>query len=163
MYTKTMTWSALDIVVALVFFAQLVGWCLVGAALWKIKAGPVTRLASQARPLAKQGQQLARNGVTLAQRLKGRARSVLIHTRAIRGHFNVAEPPQGMWIEPRHVRQALSLAQALRLRGKAPAQKPRRKKSLAVKLGLVPPVLTRLAPLGKVAKLALQAARQLRR
>ncbi|MBB6052068.1 hypothetical protein [Armatimonas rosea] len=158
-----MTWSALDIVVALVFFAQLVGWCAVGAALWKIKAGPVTRLQTRTLPLAKQGQQLARSGATLAQRLKGRTLAVLTRTRAIRGHFNVTEAPEGMWIEPRHVRQALSLVQALRLRGKAPAQKPRRKKSLAVKLGLVPPALTRLAPLGKFAKLALQAARQLRR
>jgi hypothetical protein len=158
-----MTWSALDIVVALVFFAQLVGWCAVAVALWKIKAGPVTRLQTQALPLAQHGQQLALAGGTLLQRLKGRVSALLTQTRAIRGHFKVTESPEGMWIEPRHVRQAVSLIQALRLRGKAPAQKPRRKKSLAVKLGLIPPVLTRLAPLGKYAKIALQAARQLRR
>lgn len=158
-----MTWSALDLVVVLLFIAQLVGWGAVFAALWKIKTGPVTRLQTKVAPLAQLAQQLAQGGGQLVGRLKTQALSLLARTRAIRGRLNVSEPPTGMWIEPRHVRQALTLAQAVRLRGKAPAVKPSRRKSLATKLGLVPPVLTRLAPLGKVARIALQAAKQLRR
>jgi hypothetical protein len=163
---QDMAWSALDILVLLLFIAQLVGWGFVCAALLKIKKGPVTRLQRQVTPLAQQGSQLAQAAAAHTAQLKGQALVLVARIQSIRRRLDVTTPPEGMWIEPRHLQQALGLAQAFRQRRaatKGSAIAPARKKSVAMRLGLVPPALVRLAPLTKYAKIALKAAQQLRR
>ena len=156
-----MTWSLTDFAVVIVFVAQIIGWILVAAALWKIKKGPVEHAISRTLPLTEAGKKLATRGADIAARLKARSVILLTRSKAIRGHFKVSEAPQGMWIEPRHVRQAAGMLTMLRQRKTTTPIKTR--PSVAQRLGLLPPVLTRLAPLGKVARIALQTLRQLRR
>ncbi|WP_309709941.1 hypothetical protein [Armatimonas sp.] len=160
-----MTWSVLDLTVVAVFIAQLVGWFCVAWAAWKIKQGPVTRLQNRIAPLTDAGKLLATRSIELVARLKVQALSLVSRTKTIRKRLRVSEPPQGMWIEPRHLKQAAGFLAAYRQRpiGKKIVPKKKTPASVAQKLGLLPPVLIRLAPLGKIARIALQTLKQLRR
>lgn len=156
-----MTWSLTDFAVVIVFLAQVIGWIVVAFVLWKIKKGPVDQAVSRALPLTVAGKKLAARGTDMATRLKARSVILAARSKAIRRHVQVSEAPQGMWIEPRHIRQAAGLLTMLRQHKAVRPTKPR--PSMAQRLGLLPPVLVRLAPLGKVARIAIQALRQVRR
>jgi hypothetical protein len=160
-----MTWSVLDLIVVAVFIAQLVGWFCVAGAAWKIKKGPVTQLQNHIVPLTEAGKLLATRSTELVARLKVQIISLVSRTRTIRRRLRVSEPPQGMWIEPRHLKQAAGFLAAYRQRpvGKKRASKKKLPVSMAQRLGLLPPVLVRLAPLSKIARIALQTLKQLRR
>jgi hypothetical protein len=164
-----MTWSILDLTVVAVFIAQLVGWFCVAGAAWKIKQGPVTQLQNRVVPLTNAGKLLATRSSELVARLKIQVLSLASRTKTIRKRLQVSEPPQGMWIEPRHLKQAAGFLTAFRQRspgkgkGKTGVSKKKLPVSMAQRLGLLPPVLVRLAPLGKVARIALQTLKQLRR
>ena len=99
-------------------------------------------------------------GADIAARLKARTVILLHRVQAIRQSAQVMESPAGMWIEPRHLKQAAGLVTLLRQKQRSAPLKKR--PSVAQKLGLVPPALVRLAPLGKLARVALQAVRHLR-
>ena len=147
-------------IVVVVFAAQLLGWIFVAATILKIKNGPLTRLQNGTLPLMTSGKTLAVRGADIAARLKARTVILLHRVQAIRHRAQVMESPKGMWIEPRHLKQAAGLVALLRQKPKGiPAKK---RPSVAQKLGLVPPALVRLAPLGKLARVVLQAVRQLR-
>jgi hypothetical protein len=137
----------------------------VAGAAWKIKKGPVTQLQNHIVPLTEAGKLLATRSTELVARLKVQIISLVSRTRTIRRRLRVSEPPQGMWIEPRHLKQAAGFLAAYRQRpvGKKRASKKKLPVSMAQRLGLLPPVLVRLAPLSKIARIALQTLKQLRR
>ncbi len=155
-----MTWSALDILVVVLFLAQLLGWAWVVAVILKIKYGPVTRAVAGTLPLLEHSKTLASRSVDVAARLKARTLILLHHIRKIHQSAHVMDSPEGMWIEPRHVRQALGWVSLVRQKQRGTS--PQKRVSIAHKLGLVPPALARLAPLGNIVRVALQAVRQLR-
>lgn len=157
-----MSWSALDIIVVGVFVVQLAGWLCVLAAILKIKNGPVTHATRRILPLAAASKTLTAGSAATLARLKTRGLSLLQHTLTIRKLWNVADPPSGMWIEPHHLRQAAGLFTVLRQR-QAPLKTPRKQRvPLPQRLGLVPPALTKLAPLAKIVRVALQTLKHLR-
>ena len=158
-----MNWSALDIVVVVVFTVQLIAWLFVLAALLRLKNGSVPRTLRHLGALRQSAQALAEASATTVARLKVRALHLASQARTIRKRCQVGESPAGMWIEPRHVRQAAGFVTLLRQRKTTPIKRKHRQVSLAKRLGLIPPALTRLAPLGKVARVAFQVLRQLRR
>ena len=160
---ENMTWSALDVVVVVAFAAQLVGWLCVVAAVFKIKNGPVTRATRRAMPLANAAKELVAAGSVIVAQLKTQSLQLLRRSKNIQRRWTVGKPPAGMWIEPQHLRQAAGFFALLRQRKITPSQAPRRRVSLVQRLGLLPPILSKLAPLGKVARIALQTLKQLRR
>ncbi|WP_395139636.1 hypothetical protein [Armatimonas sp.] len=158
-----MIWTALDVVVVGVFAVQLIGWLCVVAAILRIKNGPVTHAIRRTVPLATTTKELVAASGVIAAQLKTRSLQLLRRSKNIQRRWTVGKLPMGMWIEPQHLRQAAGFFALLRQRKTTPNPVPRRRISLVQRLGLLPPVLSKLTPLGKVARIALQTLKQLRR
>lgn len=160
-----MNWNALSIAVVTVFVLQLVALTLVVLAGLKVKSGAVGWVRNTLLPLVAGGKRVVAIVSTLTTGLLEQVQNLQRQSRAIQRHFQLAPPPAGMWIHPRNLRQALQFGASLRARAlqpKSPA-KPSKTLRLAERLGLVPPILRKLAPLGKAAQTALKTAKHLRR
>jgi len=163
--TEGVNWNPVSLAVVIVFLVQLGALTTVALALLTLKGTGVGWVRTKVLPLVAGAQRLMAVGTVLSKSLLTQLQALQRQGKAVRQHFQLVPPPPGMWLHPRNVQQALSLATTLRTRLHRPLApaKPSKTLRLAERLGLVPPILRKLAPLGKVAKTALQTARRLPR
>lgn len=162
---EDVNWNAVSVAVVIVFLMQLGALTAVAFAVLTLKGTGVGWVRSQVLPLVEGAKRLVDVGTVLGKGILTQLHTLQSQSKALRKHFQLAPPPPGMWLHPRNVQQALSLATTLRTRLRRPLAPSKLSKTLhlAERLGLVPPILRKLAPLGKVAKTALQTARRLPR
>lgn len=160
-----MNWDTLNIAIVVVFLLQLVVWVGVALAVLAIKRGPVDGVIARIKPMLARGKALVGYFPPLASRLKARTLAIVGRSQKIRGAFVLPDSLPGMWISPRTIRQVFQASTVLRgtLSKSKPTAKPKKRRSVPDRLGLIPPAAKYAAPLYRGAKTALSVAKQLRK
>ena len=131
----------------------------------KLKAGSVAFGIQRIDALFSAGRELASKASVLSQRLGEQLKRLVGQSTTIRKRFTLIPPPSGMWLHPRNLLQGFLLTSKLKSQKMSPitSKRPNKTLRLAERLGLVPPLLKKLAPLGSLAQAALRTAKHLRR
>ena len=158
----------MNFAVIALFALQILGLIGIAVALWRIKTGPVAAVQARVKPLVEGGKSLAETGKSLAAHAP-RVKALGESAKAAKEAFQLAPPPTGMLFTPQRLLRGIGYAKtartaltAVRAR-KLPAKKPSLGYKAAHKMGLIPPAAKHLGTAARIAKTAVEVARQARK
>lgn len=173
-----MTWTIWDWVIILLFLAQIgvIVWVVLLAL--QIKNGPVTTMLGRVRPIMASGKAIAAAGQEEFGQNRTRLMAAVAEVQALIAMLrrdNIAALNAAMPINYQSIRGALATAQMVRGGWKqiqrarkktanppGPAKAARRQSvTIADRMGLVPPIVRKAAPLIRVAKVALKVRKEM--